>query len=127
MNFPPIYGPTFMCGDQQLHLSHNSGQKSLKSTFRWCFEGILDYKTLPEHDWKRIWSDFIWFWETTRNFFSDASCKHSEDTPEVAFAYFCGFRARLRQWIKHLKNENAVWFYLTSKAKSVKLVNCNAY
>ena len=66
--------PTFTCGDWKLHLRHemlhNSGQKCLKSIFRRRFERILDNKTLPEHEWKRIilCSDFVWFWETTTDF-----------------------------------------------------------
>ena len=37
-------------------------------------------------------------------FCSETACKHSDNTPEVAFTYFfCDFRARLRQRIKHLK------------------------
>ena len=50
----------------------------------------------------------------------------SGDTPEVAFAYFSSTLGQDTN-DKTLVNETAVRFLLTSNAKGVMLVNCNAY
>ena len=52
------------------------------------FEKILDNKTLPEREWKLICNEFRLVLREDPWFCNDISFKHSEDTPEVAFAYF---------------------------------------
>ena len=81
---------------------HSGHWKVLKIYFRRRFEKILNkkktFQNVNENEYAANLREQCWFC-------SDISCKHSEDTPEVAFAYhgLFDFRAsESRQRIKHL-------------------------